>query len=426
MQYSFVPSEPFIFISYAHKDSFKVLPVLEELQKRNFRLWYDSGIEAGTEWPEYIAGSLNASSCVLAFISEHAQASPNCRREITYSINAGKPVMVVYLDECTLSPGMQLQLGTLHALYRNRHSTMESFMENLCRAECLQPCLASEEEEKDPNGNFEQLLTKASEGDADAQYALGMLYLKGTGVPQSEDEAVIWLSAAAKQEYAPALYRLGKCYQFALGLPESPVQAVIHYMKAAKQGYADAELAMYLCLHFGVGIARDRENAWQWCRRAAEHGNVSAQYYMGDYYWNEAYDSPNKEESKAEALRWFTLAAEQGDMQAQFAVYLHTPGDRNIKWCIAAAEQGYVEAQRRLADCYKSGTDTPINYEEAFKWFQRAAEQGDPTAQHALAMCYYQGQGVRKDPEQAAVWFAKALNSFRPDERLYLDLCSRE
>ena len=50
--------EPYIFISYAHKDMAKVLPIIEGLAEKGFRIWYDAGIEAGTEWPEYIAEHL--------------------------------------------------------------------------------------------------------------------------------------------------------------------------------------------------------------------------------------------------------------------------------------------------------------------------------------------------------------------------------
>ena len=41
--------EPYIFISYAHKDTDRVMPILKALAAKGFRIWYDAGIEAGTE-----------------------------------------------------------------------------------------------------------------------------------------------------------------------------------------------------------------------------------------------------------------------------------------------------------------------------------------------------------------------------------------
>ena len=40
--------EPYLFISYAHKDSERVLPVILSLQEKGFRVWYDEGIEVGS------------------------------------------------------------------------------------------------------------------------------------------------------------------------------------------------------------------------------------------------------------------------------------------------------------------------------------------------------------------------------------------
>lgn len=427
MQSKYSDSKDYAFISYAHKDSFKVIPIIEELGKRGFRVWYDSGIEAGTEWPEYIARSLEGCSCVIAFISEYAQASQNCRREITYAINADKPVLVVYLDDCVLSPGMQLQLGTLHAIYRNRHTTIKDFMDNLCKAESLLPCLETDEQEKDVGDTYEQLQKKAMAGDAESQYELGMKQLLGEDVPQDENEAVIWFTEAAKKGHAPAIYQLARAYHYGIGLPENAMMAMNLYRRAAERNYAKAELAMYLCVYFGVGMNSDREAARAWCRRAAEHGNDSAQYYMGDYCMNDAYNGKNSEgmdAARAEAIRWYTLAAEQGNVHAQFALYTNSRENKDIKWCISAAEQGLVDAQYKLATCYELGNGVAADYAESFKWLRRAAEQGHSMAIYALARCYYLGKGVQRDHHQAAIWFAKAACEDNIGAKRYLDLLS--
>lgn len=47
--------ENYIFISYCHKDKAKVFPIIEQLAKDGFRVWYDEGIAPGEDWPEVIA-----------------------------------------------------------------------------------------------------------------------------------------------------------------------------------------------------------------------------------------------------------------------------------------------------------------------------------------------------------------------------------
>ena len=57
MRCSFTPyegNEKYIFVSYSHSNSDKVAPILEKLNDEGFRIWYDEGIEWGTEWPESI------------------------------------------------------------------------------------------------------------------------------------------------------------------------------------------------------------------------------------------------------------------------------------------------------------------------------------------------------------------------------------
>ncbi len=47
-------SRPYVFISYSHRDSDRVLDIISELDRRKLRLWYDEGIPAGSDWPKNI------------------------------------------------------------------------------------------------------------------------------------------------------------------------------------------------------------------------------------------------------------------------------------------------------------------------------------------------------------------------------------
>lgn len=135
--------EKYIFVSYAHKDSERVLPALAMLQKAGFRVWFDTGIEAGYEWAEYIANHLDKSSCFLAFLSEASNASANCRREIHRALKVEKDMLVVYLEDCSLSPGLEMQLDILQAIRRSGFGSEELFHSAIKSAKLLQPCRAT-------------------------------------------------------------------------------------------------------------------------------------------------------------------------------------------------------------------------------------------------------------------------------------------
>ena len=134
---SYEGNENYIFVSYAHKDAATVVPLLERLSADGFRVWYDAGIEAGTEWPEYIADHLMRSSVVLVFMSNASAASPNCRKEINFALELGKELLVVYLEDTQMSAGMRLQLNTHQAMFRKRHKDEGSFVTELERSKLL-------------------------------------------------------------------------------------------------------------------------------------------------------------------------------------------------------------------------------------------------------------------------------------------------
>lgn len=125
---------PYIFISYAHKDTEQVLPAIEALQNAGFPVWYDAGIQAGTEWPEYIANHLFNSALVIAFISQASLASNNCRQEINFAVDNKKPMLTVRMDETPLSPGLQMRLSLSQALFSYKYPSKNEFYASLTGA----------------------------------------------------------------------------------------------------------------------------------------------------------------------------------------------------------------------------------------------------------------------------------------------------
>ncbi len=73
----------------------------------------------------------------------------------------------------------------------------------------------------------------AEQGDADAQYKLGLMYaVLGEGVPQDRQEAAKWFRKAAEQGDAGAQLLLGAMYREGHGVPQDYREAVKWYRKA--------------------------------------------------------------------------------------------------------------------------------------------------------------------------------------------------
>ena len=121
------------------------------------------------------------------------------------------------------------------------------------------------------------LRVKANAGDADAQYNLGLMYLKGQGVPQDYAQAVTWWRQAAEQGDAAAQSDLGVMYATGQGVPQDDAQAVAWTRKAADQGHALAQLNLGVMYANGKGAPKVAVLAYMWFNLSAARGTGETQ-----------------------------------------------------------------------------------------------------------------------------------------------------
>lgn len=132
--------ESYIFVSYCHRDKAKVFPVVEQLAKDGYRVWYDEGIDPGSEWPEIIARHLNGSAICIAFISENSLNSHNCRREINFALLKKKFFISVVLEHVQMSLGMEMQLSSSQSIFKYTLESEKEFFSKLYTADELKSC----------------------------------------------------------------------------------------------------------------------------------------------------------------------------------------------------------------------------------------------------------------------------------------------
>ena len=139
--------EAYIFISYAHRDREQVFQVLNALQERGYRFWYDDGIAPGSEWPEDIGRHLDRAAMVIAFVTPLSMASTNCRREINFALAREKPFLSVILEPTDMPVGMELQLSSQRSVVRYNYPSWETFMSKILACPGLVPCRIPEGEQ---------------------------------------------------------------------------------------------------------------------------------------------------------------------------------------------------------------------------------------------------------------------------------------
>jgi tetratricopeptide (TPR) repeat protein len=133
---AYAGSEPFIFVSYAHKDAALVFPELKILHELGFCIWYDEGIDPGNEWRKAIAEALTRASMFLVFISPSAVASRNVNNEINLALDYDKGFLAVYIAETKLPAGLALGISSIQAVkkYKMRERSYRQEMGKAIRA----------------------------------------------------------------------------------------------------------------------------------------------------------------------------------------------------------------------------------------------------------------------------------------------------
>ena len=152
--------EPYFFISYSHRNSDVVLPILQFLSEEGYRFWYDEGINPGNEWPESVARHLENSIACISFLSPAYMESNNCRRELHYALAKNLDYVSVYLEPTHLSPGIEMQISSYLSVFLYKHPKREAFIEKLKKVGFLEKCMGerSGSQERAGRGSSEVLL----------------------------------------------------------------------------------------------------------------------------------------------------------------------------------------------------------------------------------------------------------------------------
>jgi TPR repeat protein len=222
-----------------------------------------------------------------------------------------------------------------------------------------------------PPEKLAEIQRAAETGSPDAVMTLGMLHLKGEGVPRDREKGVVLVTQAAEKGYGRA--------QLILGL--------IHGTDM-------------------FGGVRDMEKAKFWLGKAAAQGNERAAMLLRNI----------DAQPPSETLQQLAKKAEAGDARAQYDLAgRYRDGSQgaekdpaqSMKWFLMSAGQGFPLAESDLGILMLNGTNRTA---EALGWMTLAARHGVPNSQYELANIYLAGQLVPKDMDRARFWFKAAAD----------------
>ena len=220
--------------------------------------------------------------------------------------------------------------------------------------------LAGVDVEKDSTMALEWLQRATHRNNSDAQYHLGLAYARANGVRKNITEALRLLQLSSEQEHREARYHWAKLLEQHPKLIQTKGQVRHLYESSAKQGYAPAQLSLGYLLR-------------------------------GD--WIAPLHNP--------------LAQETPTFHKKSAFKRHTDPDliSALGYFTMAAEQGNADAQFEVGQMYAQGLGTAQLFEEARRWYELSARQGHAKAQFNIGFLYAYGQGVDQDILKAYEWY---------------------
>ena len=292
---------------------------------------------------------------------------------------------------------------------------------------------------------------KAAEaGDNEGIFALGRCYKQGVGTEENWDKAIEWFNKGAEKNDPSCLTELGMAYENGNGVEENPQQAVAYMTKAAEQDYGYAEYKLGDYYFFGYGpCMEDNKKAVEWYEKSVANNIPMAMIRMGEYYLYD-YDGINEsekaftyfkkatehewyseglgicyemgigvEENETEAFKYYSLAAENGNVTSMYRIglcYYNGVGVKENKaeayrWFTDAAGNGNIGAAYYLGKMMMYGEGCTPDHETGVQWLMKAAERGNDKAQFELGNAYLMGKGVEENDEIAMEWFEKAAEN---------------
>ena len=250
--------------------------------------------------------------------------------------------------------------------------------------------------EPDHHLAFKYISDAAKKGDAIAQYNLGMILLEGlpeAGIAVDRKGGLSGLLKAAQQKHTKAMIQLA-LQMLSHGLKGTKDQrrqqtkgALRWLNEADKLGSLEATTELGMCFKYGRGVRVNLEKSFAYFRKAADEGEMVAQYELALMY---IYDDEG--------------GSEQGfdDVLAR-------------KWMKAAAEQGHSNAMHNYANILLNHEDKRRKKEEssrekdielALSMYAAAATQGVPDSLFNLGAFHSNGKfGLEKNDTIACQYF---------------------
>ena len=281
---------------------------------------------------------------------------------------------------------------------------------------------------KDMSEAVKWLQKAADGGNAVAQDTLGGMYFAGAGgLERNMDKAISLFRDAANQGYLPSQKNLGFIYFNGITTPQNLEEAAHWYKKAAAEhGDAEAKAALFTLLTNNKLKASTPDEFLDWCRAAADAGNIMAQYMLFDAYDAGQFGpSLGLTTNEAEAKKWREKIIAQNDAIIQLWLSARASQNRPghpadaveaVKFLLDAAENKNRQVALDVSSLFQIFTPGPRpDQNDAINWLFAQAGNEHPWALFFLGTLYAQGApSLAVDKNKSRDFFNRAAGAGMP------------
>ena len=200
--------------------------------------------------------------------------------------------------------GSANQIGTYPSARRHEMTDANPGAESIALKQPSTERERFDNREDDSEAIFRQNLEEALEGETEAQFRVGCMYLEGWGVRRDVTEAIRWFQTAAMHGHVAAQFNIGVMCDRGDGIERDPRRAARWYRKAAEQGLRESQYSLGVKYGHGDGVPLDRIESFRWIRYAASQGHTASQWLVASFY----FEGVGVFQDNVEAHRWALLA----------------------------------------------------------------------------------------------------------------------
>ncbi len=132
--------EPFIFVSYSHKNKREAHQMIDRLQRDGYRVWWDNGIHGASTWTDKLAQKISTCDFFIPLYTKEWSESKFCSRELTYADSKNRKICLISLTKFPLPEKVDFVTSETQRINKYEYIDENAFYRELYKSDGIAKC----------------------------------------------------------------------------------------------------------------------------------------------------------------------------------------------------------------------------------------------------------------------------------------------